>query len=115
MWYNQGDNNDGITVLDISDLAKIRSCFVIFKKPDFQEDSEREEPEQDLSMKLLSATEYLQTFYKEESPSEEFPDLVEVDALQSTWPCDLWRAAPREIVQEADNVLLLLSQWRHFR
>ena len=30
MGYDQGDNNDGITVLDITDLDNVRYCFVNF-------------------------------------------------------------------------------------
>ncbi|KAL2860000.1 uncharacterized protein BJX67DRAFT_386444 [Aspergillus lucknowensis] len=37
MGYNQGDNNDGITVLDITRLDKVQYCFVNFVDYDERE------------------------------------------------------------------------------
>jgi hypothetical protein len=30
MGFDQGDNNDGITVIDITDLESVKYCFVNF-------------------------------------------------------------------------------------
>ncbi|KAL6720296.1 hypothetical protein ACLMJK_002217 [Lecanora helva] len=93
--YNQGDNNNGITIFDISDLDNVRYCFV---------DYHGMESEREVSlMTPLSARTYLEAYYELDDPKcEEMGLLPLLDkfkgrsiitgaALQDTWPEGDWQ------------------------
>jgi hypothetical protein len=98
MTYDGGDNNNGITVLDITDLENVRYCFVDFHGME-------SESEVDL-MTPLSATTYLRAYEEFEGNVEDFEGLPLIDGrvLNSAWPDDKWRV---EIVDAKGK-----SQWR---
>lgn len=95
MEYNQGDNNNGITVLDITDLRNVRYCFVDF----FGMESTREVP---LHTPLDGWT-YLRAYYddthdfvvnnKATTDGLEKYALVELSALANCWPDGHWQTA----------------------
>ncbi|KAI4170188.1 MAG: hypothetical protein LQ348_007159 [Seirophora lacunosa] len=94
MAYDEGDNNNGITIFDITDLANVRYCFVDF----YGMESKREV---DL-MTPLSARTYLEAYYdldEADDPTGFLPlldkfrgrDLVATSALMETWPKGEWQ------------------------
>jgi hypothetical protein len=97
MTFDGGDNNNGITVLDITDLELVRYCFV-----DFQ--GMESESEVDL-MTPLSATTYLRAYDEFEGNLEAFETFPLIDGrvLNSAWPNDNWRV---EFIDDEGN-----SQW----
>ncbi|RMD44855.1 hypothetical protein DV735_g446, partial [Chaetothyriales sp. CBS 134920] len=73
---NEIDNNDGLTIIDVSDINSIRYCFV------FLDD-----------MKPLTGEEYYRTYYQGgDLSAHPIPadlsawDLVEAEVLQDLWP-----------------------------
>jgi hypothetical protein len=98
MPYDGGDNNNGITVLDITDLENVRYCFVDFHGME-------SEGEVDL-MTPLSATTYLRAYETVKGEVEDYEGLPLIDgrALNSAWPDSKWRV---EILDDKGN-----SQWR---
>jgi len=110
--FNGGDNNNGITILDISNLEDIRYAFV-----DFQ-GMESARPVQ--LMTPLSARQYLNAYYEENSEEYERSfrkllrdfenrSIIKVDSLDSAWP-DNWEEN-KENTNEVDHgeIVLLLS------
>ncbi|KAH8812185.1 hypothetical protein F5884DRAFT_898497 [Xylogone sp. PMI_703] len=108
--YDQGDNNDGITVLDITDVNNIRYCFVNYSEPfELDDDEGGLEPgaEADERRRMrnklhqpLSGWEYLLCYYKRSSSNvqdnisaskalDKYP-LVKLEALNDTWPYGSW-------------------------
>ena len=117
MAFDQGDNMDGITVIDITDLSHVRYCFVLLadfylfqRDPDEEpedEEPEDEEPVNDLQMTPLSGPIYLGVYknmeaHRKRSELESLMqkydhwDLIEVDALANTWPQGKWLGAHAE-------------------
>ncbi|KAI4129529.1 MAG: hypothetical protein LQ341_006559 [Variospora aurantia] len=103
MAYDQGDNNNGITIFDITNLDNVRYCFVDF----YGMESKREV---DL-MTPLSARTYLEAEYELDKVDEEVGllplldtfkgrHLVTTSALSDTWPDGEWQDGP---VEEADS------------
>ncbi|KAL8650121.1 MAG: hypothetical protein Q9210_004004 [Variospora velana] len=99
MAYNEGDNNNGITIFDITDLDNVRYCFVDF----YGMESKREV---DL-MTPLSARTYLEAYYDLNEADDEVGmlplldtfkgrDLVATSALMDTWPNGEWQDDPIE-------------------
>ncbi|KAL8917942.1 MAG: hypothetical protein Q9172_005633 [Xanthocarpia lactea] len=96
MQYNQGHNNNGITIFDITDLERVCYCFVDFNGME----SEREVQ----LMAPLSGRTYLAAYYdldevggqavKEQMmPNVEALDkypLISTSTLQETWPKGEW-------------------------
>ncbi|KAM5356750.1 hypothetical protein ACJ41O_003396 [Fusarium nematophilum] len=91
MGYDQGDNNDGITVLDITDLTNVRYCFVNIHPgvPDHTP---------------LTGREYLKAYHDESHGTmqnnssliealDKTP-LIEVGVLADAWPWGGWRVDP---------------------
>ncbi|KAG7146012.1 hypothetical protein HYQ46_005218 [Verticillium longisporum] len=111
--FDQGDNNDGITVLDITDLVDVRYCFVnLFGHVrDFETDSKAWVNDRLGFPRIIRASrdntpltgrEYLKGYYDVTSEMvqnniaiieglEKSP-LVETKALSETWPWGEWDA-----------------------
>ena len=74
------DNNDGITVIDISNLDAVRYCFIFLRDP----------------MIPITGIQYYRTYYPEDGPSTPQPadleawDLTHVEALRDLWPHEAW-------------------------
>ena len=96
MEYDEGDNNNGITIIDISDLFNVRYCFVDILQ--WGMESNTPVPR----MTPLSASTYLWSYYnrKDKRDQEMFGkvidklekwDLVDAAALRDTWPTGNWR------------------------
>ncbi|KAM0421383.1 hypothetical protein ACHAPT_010918 [Fusarium lateritium] len=113
--YDQGDNNDGITVLDITDLDHVRYCFVNPGGADIYQDG----PDGQISSEIhpfimlhfwvagfsnleapLTGREYLKGYYKDSNPLvqkhthviealDESP-LIDATTLARTWPWGHW-------------------------
>ncbi|KAI5462110.1 hypothetical protein BGZ63DRAFT_354729 [Mariannaea sp. PMI_226] len=108
MGYDQGDNNDGITVLDISDLSQVKYCFVNFLEHNYfpDEDSDDEDANKaEMLHKPLTGRQYLTSYYQ---PSElmyqqnimtietlDAKPLIKINALAETWPWGQWKFEPR--------------------
>ncbi|KAI8664527.1 hypothetical protein NCS55_00961800 [Fusarium keratoplasticum] len=96
MGYDQGDNNDGITVIDITDLDHVRYCFVNFGNED-DEDSQSELRRVGLSNKRMDAPpfdnfatetpltgrEYLRGYYSESDEMVQ-RNMEVIEALDNT-------------------------------
>jgi hypothetical protein len=86
------DNNDGITVIDISDLNAVRYCFIFLRNP----------------MAPITGIQYYRTYYKQDGPDIPQPadleawDLVYIEALRDLWPHESW--------EEAEEVLSTACQ-----
>lgn len=88
--FDEGDNNDGVTIIDITEQAHPRYCFVFFN------DIERDYEDDNDWAKLrtpLSASSYLEVY--RESPTELLQKmntwpLVDVGALDNAWPGGGW-------------------------
>lgn len=88
--FDGGDNNDGITVIDITDLDNPRYCFVNFSTMYGDEEDSGERP----LMTPLSGSEY-SAAYDDLDASLEGPEpvpLVDGRALNSVWPDEMWNA-----------------------
>jgi len=118
MFFDKGNNNDGITVIDITDLDNVKQCFVVFTDDNDNYDSEEEGDDSNQSGRKdpreqiiqapkwtpLKASQYLRSYYPEKSLinnsdiMDQFSDkkLVEVSALNSCWP-DNWEENPDRI------------------
>ena len=93
--YDGGDNNNGITIIDISKLDDVRYCFVDF----YGMESEREVQ----LLTPLSAAIYLGAYYDlnkaEEVYMQDFVDgldpwkVVTLQALEDTWPGEGWEVS----------------------
>ena len=115
MFFDKGDNNDGITVIDITDLDNVKQCFVVFTGDNDNYDSEeesddnnesghkdpREQKTQAPKWTPLKASQYLRSYYPEKiliddlNIMDQFSDkkLIAVSALNSCWPYD-WEENP---------------------
>ncbi|KAK7408783.1 hypothetical protein QQX98_009027 [Neonectria punicea] len=108
--FNQGDNNDGITVLDITDPADVRYCFVNLFERDDDEDSDS--PDSPGACTPLTGREYVGGYYDESDvmikdnmsliEALDKSPLVKVGALADTWPWGDWQledvtAQPEEL------------------
>jgi hypothetical protein len=110
MAFNMGDNNDGITIIDITDLSHVRYCFVLWNEWHFFQSDEVEES-QDFLMRPLSGPTYLSAYYdaKQRAGAEHQHlmqqydrwDLIEVDALANTWPQGKWIGAASDSGRDA--------------
>jgi hypothetical protein len=70
MSFDGGDNNDGITVIDIMELSHVRYCFVVWDEYDvFHGDLEVDQAEFP-RMTPLSSTAYLGAYYNAQERSE---------------------------------------------
>ncbi|RMJ13810.1 hypothetical protein CDV36_006527 [Fusarium kuroshium] len=107
MEYDQGDNNDGITVIDITDLDHVRYCFVNFGSGDIyagdgdEEDDENAPSGRPPTETPLTGRQYLRGYYSDSDEIvqrnmevidalEETP-LVEEVVLARTWPLGGWK------------------------
>lgn len=108
--FDQGDNNDGVTILDVSDLSRVRYCFVAFASTwevETDEDEDEDEKPSIPDMAPLSGARYLSAYepYGEDwhgsllSAFEKLP-LVELAALEDTWPRDDWS---RDLASQPNN------------
>ena len=105
MDYNGSDNNNGITVIDISELQHVRYCFVDILP--WGMESETPVP----LMTPLSASTYLWSYYDEHDQKYqdmfrdlvdrlEKWDLVDIAALRDTWPA--WRDPTDDDLEEEE-------------
>jgi hypothetical protein len=107
MAFNKGDNNDGITVIDITNLTHVRYCFVFWRdwraemrmmREEREEEEEEEEEEEDEEeeeeerrrprMIPLSGPVYLSAYYKAEERSNDPKLQTELQALEKQF--DKW-------------------------
>jgi hypothetical protein len=112
MAFNGGCNNDGITVIDITDLSHVRYCFVLWARCEAPYFDRVEGSQNVLEMRPLSGPTYLGAYYnaKQCKRSTEFRslirqydhwDLIEVDALANAWPKGKWLGADSELGRSA--------------
>ena len=120
MAFNGGDNNDGITVIDITDLTHVRYCFVSWKN--WRTGKEEGEEEEDDTwegcpqMIPLSGPMYLSAYFnakeRREDPKlqtelqtleQQFDkwDLIDIASLANTWPQGKWVTAETETMADA--------------
>jgi hypothetical protein len=106
MAFNEGDNNDGITVIDITNLTHVRYCFVFWRMMMGEEEEEEEEggggeeegegeeEEGDTEweggprMTPLSGPKYLSAYYKAKERSNDPKLQTELQALEQQF--DKW-------------------------
>ncbi|KAH7175216.1 hypothetical protein EDB81DRAFT_705061 [Dactylonectria macrodidyma] len=96
--FNQGDNNDGITVLDITDLTDVRYCFVTLFGHNDDIDLEHDQAPRENTP--LTGREYLRGYYSDSHDiilnsasiieALDNSPLIEVKALAETWPWGKW-------------------------
>ncbi|KAI4099490.1 MAG: hypothetical protein LQ339_005917 [Xanthoria mediterranea] len=101
MAYDRGNNNNGITVFDITELDDVRYCFVDFMGMESEREVELNSP--------LSARIYLEAYYVLEETEDEVgllplvesfegKDLITLPALRETWPHGAWdRHSPSSV------------------
>jgi hypothetical protein len=90
--FDDGDINDGITVIDITDLSHVRYCFVLWDGCDpFLRKGVVNVP----TMTPLSGPLYLRAYYKDLQelivPDLEGWDIISTYALLSAWPEGDWQ------------------------
>ncbi|WAO92210.1 hypothetical protein NCS54_00970600 [Fusarium falciforme] len=115
MGYDQGDNNDGITVIDVTDLDHVRYCFVNFGSGDiYAADEDDADPQSEFAHvphaphsdnpateTPLTGREYLRGYYSESDEmvqrntevieALDNTPLVEEVALARAWPWGGWK------------------------
>ena len=115
MAFNGGDNNDGITVIDITNLTHVRYCFVFFLDDLWIEEEEDEKGDtawgSSPRMTPLSGPMYLSDYFNAEERSndpklqtqlqaleQQFDkwDLIDTASLANIWPRGEWRIAETE-------------------
>ena len=95
--FDGGDNNDGVTIIDVTRQDHPRYCFVFFEGRDYM-DASQSRPEM---YTPLSASDYLKVYDNECGPgiSEQFRGLLEsmkqwplmdIATLAQTWPHGRW-------------------------
>lgn len=100
-------NNDGITVIDITNIPDLRYCFCFPSSPSWMLEPEPEEendmgpeaPDRRRNMTPLSAIEYLRTYWNLKQSIELATDLevygvIDASTLNATWPGE-WKETPR--------------------
>ncbi|VUC29121.1 unnamed protein product [Clonostachys rosea] len=108
MGFDQGDNNDGITVIDITDLNNVKYCFVNFTGDYADENGEPQGP----LYQPLTGWQYIKNYYAEDNAtvqarahipnSLDTKPLIDIATLAETWPWGQWElgdAAPRDTKQ----------------
>ncbi|CAG9976206.1 unnamed protein product [Clonostachys byssicola] len=111
MGFDQGDNNDGITVIDITDLENVKYCFVNFTD-DYQQEGETHSP----LYQPLTGWQYVKTYYPEDDPMTQThihlpktldtKPLINIATLAETWPWGKWEvrdAVPSDTNQPEDH------------
>ncbi|KAF7940391.1 uncharacterized protein EAE98_000518 [Botrytis deweyae] len=99
--FDGSDNNDGITVFDITELTQLRYCFVNLDSSDSDEE-EGGAPPMPPAMTPLTGPQYLWGYYRkdDQSKQEKFKDLgrsfqalplIDGRALHSAWPDSSWK------------------------
>ncbi|KAF7942648.1 uncharacterized protein EAE97_006102 [Botrytis byssoidea] len=99
--FDGSDNNDGITVFDVTEVTQVRYCFVSLDSSDSDEE-EGGAPPKPPAMTPLTGPQYLWGYYRKDDQSnqESFKNLVKnfqalplIDgrALHSAWPDNSWR------------------------
>jgi hypothetical protein len=116
MAFDGGDNNDGITVIDITNLSHVRYCFIIWDKHYDRGEEQLSVPR----MTPLSGPTYLGAYYdaEERSKNAEFRalmqkydywELIDVDTLANTWPQGEW---PGTGIESAEDAGICLASTR---
>lgn len=111
MPFDGGDNNDGITIIDITDLRKVKHSFAFLTDvPEFNPedaDEEDEEGEGDIDDEIpsftpLSGLQYEAAYERPRNRSprnifdaREDDDLIDEETLNSAWPDRRWGADDR--------------------
>ncbi|KAL8648965.1 MAG: hypothetical protein Q9210_004681 [Variospora velana] len=98
--FDEGDNDDGITIFDLTDLDSVRYCFVDFV--------EKYNWRHLKLMTPLPARTYWEAYQRLNGPDEKIPllrkfhgrKLVAVGALKETWPHGDWQENVSIIGQE---------------
>ncbi|KAH7317186.1 hypothetical protein B0I35DRAFT_512951 [Stachybotrys elegans] len=95
--FDQGDNNDGITILDITDLNNVKYCFVHWT-PSLL--SESEDPQDEPLLHPLTGRQYATRYYPENhemyqlwghiADSLDRWPLINVQNLADAWPWGKW-------------------------
>lgn len=95
--FDGGDNNDGVTIIDVTQQARPRYCFVFFKTPENMDDDESIA----FMYTPLSASDYLKAYDDRGYPGineqsqrllesmEQWP-LIDIATLTQTWPHASW-------------------------
>jgi hypothetical protein len=103
MEFDQGDNNDGVTILDISQPPSVRYCFVIFLDYDRYDELDGSEIEETPHKRMvpLRGAEYLSIYYKEENWDADMKEiagsldkfsLIPASSLNEVWPRPEWES-----------------------
>lgn len=92
--FDEGLNDDGITILDITNPEAVKYCFVHWKiyRCRYQLDSDREAATTlaKLSMMPLTANEYLKIYGHRDSDLLEANTLIRAENLMEIWPEGRW-------------------------
>ncbi|TGO68426.1 hypothetical protein BOTNAR_0025g00080 [Botryotinia narcissicola] len=99
--FDGSDNNDGITVFDVTEVTQVRYCFVSLDSSDSDEE-EGGAPSKPPAMTPLTGPQYLWGYCRKDDQSnqEKFKDpvknfqalpLIDGRALHSAWPDNSWR------------------------
>lgn len=121
--FNGGDNNDGITAIDITALMHIRYCFVYWDLATGASDDEDNGNDEhaselaqkpDLNMVPLTGEDYLGIYYKPADVSTDMQDtierlrkhpLVDSKSLEQTWPKGSWRTREENRLDNVDSII----------
>ncbi|KAF1970828.1 hypothetical protein BU23DRAFT_203676 [Bimuria novae-zelandiae CBS 107.79] len=96
--YNGGDNNDGITILDITEPLDTHYCFVHWNTTDHWDqefeglgDDEEPPPKRDLDMTPLTGAEYASIYIESGMPEELCQNpLIDSNTLKEVWSEGEW-------------------------
>ncbi|KAI9647576.1 hypothetical protein NHQ30_003961 [Ciborinia camelliae] len=108
--FDKCDNNVGISILDVTDLDKIRYCFVNINPDSEPNRSGRIGSHGAPSMIPLNANEFVGAYYHEEDYKEDWKkwiqdlnklDVIDTQALNSVWPRNTWK------IRVGEEVVLL--------
>lgn len=86
MKCDECDNDEGITVLDITDLQRVRHAFVKFRDADGES----------VEMRPLTSGQYL--YGRKDRTCILDHELLDVEALESAWPHRCWQEALHSMI-----------------
>jgi hypothetical protein len=92
MYFNAGDNNDGITIIDITKLDRIRYCFVHFEQSIAGEPLNTPLPPSVYLWAYQDLSYYNWTEILELVKAFEKWELIDVDTLRDAWPKGSWES-----------------------
>jgi len=113
MDFDKGDNNDGVTIFDISQPDTTKYCFVKFGFfVDEEGEGEGDLEDIDIDMTPIRGAEYLATYYKKSAWTEDMKQLAESldkfplvssTTLNEAWPRPNWISRIDRGLQPAEN------------